>query len=131
MFRLDGEFIVNEHGKVFDVAGGNDREGANLIIYNKHGKVNQQFDVVYVDEWKGEPGKGELNEDYGLYVDRDFYVVSDLGEHRYLDIVDMKLAIKTRNGDRTQIWWFDQKTFCIRSRNSNHSWDILSGGKSD
>jgi hypothetical protein len=32
------------------------------------------WDVIYVDEWKGEPGKGELNEDFGLYVERDFYV---------------------------------------------------------
>jgi hypothetical protein len=34
--------------------------------------------VVYVDEWKGEPGKGELNEDFGLFVERPFYVVSAL-----------------------------------------------------
>jgi hypothetical protein len=31
---------------------------------------------MYVDEWKGEPGKGELNEKFGLYVERDFHVVS-------------------------------------------------------
>jgi hypothetical protein len=76
MWRVDGAFIVNEHGKVFDVSGGVDGEGKNIIVYNKHGKLNQQFDVVYVDEWKGEPGKGELNEDFGLYVERPFHVIS-------------------------------------------------------
>jgi hypothetical protein len=57
MFRLDGAFIVNEHGKVFDVSGGVDNENRNVIIYNKHGKINQQWDVLYTDEWKGEPVK--------------------------------------------------------------------------
>jgi hypothetical protein len=36
------------------------------------------WDVIYVDEWKGEPQKGELNEDFGLYVERDFHIVSQL-----------------------------------------------------
>jgi hypothetical protein len=48
----------------------------NQDIENKHitanekpdGRISQQWDVVYADEWKGEPGKGELNEDYGLYI---------------------------------------------------------------
>jgi hypothetical protein len=38
--------------------------------------MNQQWDIVYADQWKGEPGKGELNEDFGLYVERDFFVVT-------------------------------------------------------
>lgn len=76
MFRLDGAFIVNEKGKVWDVAGGQDGEGKNIIVWNKHGRLNQQWDVVYADEWKGEPGKGELNEEYGLYVERPFHIIS-------------------------------------------------------
>jgi hypothetical protein len=76
MFKLDGTFIVNEHGKVMDVSGGVDAENRNIIAYNKHGRINQQFDVIYVDEWKGEPTKGEFNERFGLYVERDFYVVT-------------------------------------------------------
>jgi len=31
---------------------------------------------MYVDEWKGEPQKGELNEKFGLYVERPFHIVS-------------------------------------------------------
>jgi hypothetical protein len=41
---------------------------------------------MYVDEWKGEPQKGELNEKFGLYVERDFHVVSQLPSNRYLDV---------------------------------------------
>jgi hypothetical protein len=79
---------------------------------------------VYTDEWKGEPGKGELNEDFGLYVERDFFIVSSLSAHRYLDLINYKnFVIKTPNGRKTQVWWFDQKSLTIRSRYNNHSWD--------
>jgi hypothetical protein len=43
MFRYEGQFIVNEQGKVFDVEGGKDNENQNIIIWGKHGKVNQQW----------------------------------------------------------------------------------------
>jgi len=57
---------------------------------------------VYTDEWKGEPGKGELNEDFGLYVDRTFYVVSELKTGRYLDLINNRnMVIKTRNGRKS------------------------------
>ena len=76
MFRYQDGLVVNERGKVLDVQGGVDAENRNIMIYNKHGKINQQWDIVYVDEWKGEPTKGQLNKRFGLYVERDFYVVS-------------------------------------------------------
>jgi hypothetical protein len=72
---LDGAFVTNEKGKVMDVSGGKDRDGSNIIVWNKHGKINQQWDIVYVDEWKTYK-KGELNEEFGLYVERDFHIVS-------------------------------------------------------
>jgi hypothetical protein len=50
--------IVNEKGKVFDVSGGLDNENQNIIVHQKHGKPNQQFRVVYVDEYEKEPTKG-------------------------------------------------------------------------
>jgi hypothetical protein len=34
---------VNERGKVMDVAGGLDNENQNIQVYNKHGKINQQW----------------------------------------------------------------------------------------
>ena len=76
MFRYQGAFVVNERGKVMDVSGGKDYENQNIQVWNKHGKINQQWDIVYVDEYPEEPKKGELNSDFGLYVDRSFYIVS-------------------------------------------------------
>jgi hypothetical protein len=56
MFRLDGTFVRNiKNDKVLDVQGGVDGENKNIMWYSAHGKVNQQWDIVYVDEWKGEP----------------------------------------------------------------------------
>jgi hypothetical protein len=72
MFRYQSPFLVNEKGKVMDVHGGVDAENRQMIVWNKHGKLNQQFDLIYVDEYEGEPGKGELNEEFGLYVERPF-----------------------------------------------------------
>ena len=85
-----------------DVEGGVDGENKNVMVYNKHGKINQQWDVIYVDEYEKEPVKGELNKRFGLYVERDFYVISKLPSGRYLDLLDnRRMAIKTRNGRKT------------------------------
>jgi hypothetical protein len=78
---------VNERGKVMDVDGGQDVENRNIIVWNKHGGLNQQWDVIYVDEYPAEPVKGELNEQFGLYVERPFYITSELGEHRLLTTI--------------------------------------------
>ena len=40
MFKLDGAFIVNEKGKVLDVSGAVDDENRNIVVWNKHGKIN-------------------------------------------------------------------------------------------
>jgi hypothetical protein len=113
-----------------DVSGNVDAEQRNIIMWNKHGKLNQQWDVIYTDEWKGEPGKGELNEEFGLYVERPFYIVSQLPAHRYLDLINNRnMVIKTPNGRSTQVWWFDQKSLTIRTKLNNQSWDIQNSGR--
>jgi hypothetical protein len=122
---------VNEKGKVMDVAGNKDVENTNIQVYNKHGRINQQWDIVYADEWKGEPTKGELNEDFGLYVERPFYVTTQLPSNRYLDLINNRnMVIKTPNGRKTQIWYFHQQSLSIRTKLNNQSWDIKSSGGS-
>ena len=102
MFKLEGAFIVNEHNKVMDVDGGYDNENRNIVANNKHGRINQQFDIIYADEWKGEPVKGEMNERFGLYVERTFYIISALPDGRYLDLINNRnMVIKTPNGRST------------------------------
>lgn len=98
-----------------DVSGGADQEGRNIIVWNKHGRVNQQWDIVYADEMKDEPKKGELNKDFGFYVERPFHIVSQMAANRYLDVLGNNMVIKTPNGYDTQVWWFDQKSRTVKN----------------
>jgi len=108
LFRYYDSHIVNEKGKALDVDGGQDVENRNIIVWNKHNGLNQQWDIIYADEYPEEPKKGELNKEFGLYVERPFYITSQLGENRYLDVINNKdMVIKTKNGRTSQIWWFD------------------------
>jgi len=102
------------------------------MVNKNDGKISQQWDVIYADEYKAEPVKGELNERFGLIVEKDFYVISSLPSGKYLDLIANKnFAIKTRNGRKSQLWYFDQKSLTIKTRYNNQSWDIKSAGKSD
>jgi hypothetical protein len=73
-----------------------------------------------------------LNEQFGLYVERDFYIVSAMPEGRYLDIINNRnLVIKTNNGRNTQKWYFHQLSKTIRTRLNNQSFDIKSAGRTN
>jgi hypothetical protein len=81
---------------------------------------------------KADPKKGELNPDFGMYVQRPFHIVSMMAAHRYLDILGRNLVIKTPNGFDTQVFWFDQKSKTIKSqRHKGWSFDIQSAGRSN
>jgi len=100
-----------------DVHGGVDAENRNIIVWNKHTGLNQQWDIIYADEYPEEPKKGELNTDFGLYVERPFYIVSSLNDARYLDLINNRdMVIKVRNGRPTQTWYFDQKSLTIKTK---------------
>lgn len=128
---MDGAYLTNfKNGKVLEVQGNVDAEQRHTIFGTKNGGLNQQWEIVYVDEWKGEPTKGEFSPDFGLYVERPFYIVSALPQNRFLDIIDNKnIVIKTRNGRNTQEWWFDQKTYTIKTKYNSYSFDIHNSGK--
>jgi hypothetical protein len=102
MFRMQGKFLTNiKNHKVMDVSSNRDVENQNIHMWKKHGGLNQQWDVIYADQWKGEPKKGELNKEYGMRVDTTFHIVSRMGKARHLDLIGRGLVIKTRNGRRT------------------------------
>jgi hypothetical protein len=115
-----------------EVQGNVDTEQRNIGVNTQKNAIYQQWDIVYADEWKGEPGKGELNEDFGLYVERDFYVVTEMKSHRYLDLINNRnFVIKTPNGRRTQVWYFHQQSLTIRTRYNNQSWDVTNSGRTN
>jgi len=98
MWRNEGGYIVNEKGKVLEVQNQNldtDAENRNVQVTNRGNDIRQQWEIIYVDEYS-EPKKGELNEKFGLYVERDFYIVSALPSGRYMDIINNRnMVIKT------------------------------------
>jgi hypothetical protein len=95
---------VNEKGKVLEVQNQNlnsDAENRNIQVSNRGNDLRQQWEIVYVDEYS-EPKKGELNEQFGLFVERDFYIISALPSGRYLDLINNRnMVIKTPNGRKT------------------------------
>jgi len=130
MFRYQDEYFVNDHGKVLDISGSVDVENRNLQMVTKTGKINQQWDLIYADQYPEEPKKGELNKEFGLYVERDFNIISALPDGRYLEVINNRnMVIKTSNGNKGQTWYFDQKSKTIKTRLNNQSWDIRSSGR--
>jgi hypothetical protein len=130
LFRMQGAYLTNEQGKVMDVSGSKDIENTNIIMYNKHKGLNQQWDIIYADEYPRDPVKGELNKQFGLIVERDFHIVSEMSSHRYLDLINNRnMVIKTPNGRNTQVWYFHQQSLTIRTKLNNQSFDIQNSGK--
>jgi hypothetical protein len=132
IFRYEGGYLVNEKKKVVEVQDqkdNTDMENRNIQVANRGNDLRQQWEIIYVDEYS-EPKKGELNERFGLFVERDFYIVSALPSGRYLDLINNRnMVIKVPNGRNTQKWYFHQQSQTIRTRLNNQSWDIKSAGK--
>jgi hypothetical protein len=124
MFKYKNGYFENWRGKTMDVSGGRDSENQNVILWNKHKGLNQQWEIVYVDDMKPEPKKGELNDDFNFYVERPFYIQSQLPSKRYLDRVGNNLVIKTKNGFDTQVFFFHQQSKTVRNKKDNRSFDI-------
>lgn len=72
-----------------------------------------------------------MNTKFGLYVERDFHIVSAMKSNKYLDLDNSNryAVIKTSNGRRQQVWYFDQKSLTIKTRYNNRSIDIQNSGR--
>jgi len=129
--------ILNFHksGNAMEVYQNNDIENQNIVMSKKNGRMNQFWDIVYVDQGMSEPKKGELNEIFGFYVERPFHIVSQLPRRRYLQRVDpsshQEIVIKQPNSYKTQVWYFDQKTKTVKCQASGQSLNIHSNGGSN
>jgi hypothetical protein len=137
MFRLEDEYIRSfNKEKYLNVQGATDTEGRHIQCNEKKtGKIHQQWDVVYVDQWKGEPTKGELNEDFGFYVERPFHIISLMKPYRYMEVIGrppFQPSVKRRNGQQGQKFWFDQKSLTIKTPiNPGWSFNISGNGRGE
>jgi len=114
-----------------DIQGNYDAENRNVLMWNKHNGLNQQWDIVYVKDMPDEPKKGEMNKDFNLKVDTSFHIISKMKGGRYLDILGRNLVIKVPNARKSQEFYFHQPSKTIRSRWNNLSFDIQSSGRSN
>ena len=74
--------------------------------------------------------KGDFNAEYGLYVERPFYVVSKLSRGRYLDIVGNNIVIKNEDDKQSQRWVLSKTTWTITSvALKDQSWDLYFDGE--
>jgi len=78
-----------------------------------NGSVKQQFKLVYVDEVKTAPKKGDYLASWGFRVGSPFEIKSGLGDGKYVDLVGNNMVLKTQNGRTSQQWYFNQKTKTI------------------
>jgi hypothetical protein len=123
LFKFTGGRIVNERGSVVAIEGGKAVEGANIITWTSGSDGSQQWELVYADTVTvAKPG--ELNDVYGFFVERPFYLASQLPRGRYLEVLDgTRVVTKNRNGHKEQLWSFDEKTHTVRSYTSkNLAW---------
>jgi len=130
LWKYEEPYLVGEKGQVIKVSGAHDSNHRNIEVQNKAKGWEYEFDIVYEKDWIEDPKKGELNKDFGLYVDRTFFIVSGLKSGRYIDYLGRNMVIKTQNGRKSQEFYFHQQSRTIRSRQHNWSFDIQSSGRS-
>ena len=127
-----GQFINIRNNKALDVSGGKDEEGQAVIVYGNHGKVNQQWSVTYVDKAEKDETKG-LNEEYGFYINRPFYIRSRLPMQRVLQCHGANNVLMSRyvKNNLGQQFFFDEVSKTVKSQQwKTHSLDITSNGAS-
>ena len=100
-----------------DVHGGKDKEGNNVMVWNRFNSNHQKWKIPYLDEKDDEPTTG-LDEDSGLYRNRPFYLISRLPKHRALTVSHGRyLRIQDKKKDNAhQIFYFDHLTRTIKSK---------------
>jgi hypothetical protein len=131
LFRYENGYFINIKDKrVFDIANGDDNEGQNVMVWKRHGTLNQQFDVKYLDELKPELKKGDFFPEWGMYVGKEFSIKSKLGA-RYVTVVDEhSVVLKTRSSMKVQKWYFDFKSRTIKNVANDLSLDVRGKGSS-
>jgi len=118
--------------KAIDVSGAHDSQHRNIGVYRKHKGSNQQWEIIYVDEYPEEPKTGQMDKTWGLRVGTPFHIKSGLASGRYIDHLSRKMVIKTPNERNTQLFYFNYRTKTIASfNNKGWSFDIVSSGRSN
>jgi len=78
VFKYENQQFINwSNSKVLDVKGAKDEEGHAVGVWTNNGGKHQKWNVLYVDQAEKDRTKG-LNKEYGLHINRPFYLRSRL-----------------------------------------------------
>lgn len=122
MFDFKNGNVVNEKGKVLDVRGGQDRNNQDVIVWNLHNGLNQQWDVVYTDQPEP-PVNFEPN--------KPFVLINQMPGKRLLTLSGSNFVVQSRNNSPEQLFKFDPATKTIKMfSNQLHSLALSHSGKS-
>jgi hypothetical protein len=93
--------------------------------------MSQRWTIVYVDEDKAAPKKGDFMQDVGFYALRPFYIESQAGGNRFLSLIGSNVVINSQTGEVNQKFIFDPATMTIKTQSqANRSLNVASNGKS-
>jgi hypothetical protein len=84
-----------------DVSGNRDVDNQNVIVAKRRNTLNQQWDIVYLDALEAPLKDGEWWADWGMYVGKEFSIVSKMPGQRYLDVRENNVVINQRNNMKT------------------------------
>jgi hypothetical protein len=121
-FHIDGNQLKNERGLVIDVAGSRDQDGANVIVWKRHGKLNQQWKVEYVD--------ADVIQN-GIIPDKPFRIISKMRAGRAITRSRSNVIIRdVKQTDNDQVFVLDSSTGSIQpKRDPSVSLDIGEEGR--
>jgi len=96
-----------------DVAQNRDAEGQNVIMFKKRNALNQQWDIIYIDALEAPLKDGEWWAEWGMYVGKEFSLVTKMDCGHYLDVRENNAVINKRSDRKTQKWVFDYNSRTI------------------
>lgn len=76
LWRFENNMLRNERGTILQVQS--DTYNSQFYHKRKSGNMYQQFDIIYADELPPDLKKGDFNEQFGIHIERPFFVVSAL-----------------------------------------------------
>jgi len=117
IFKFEVDHFVNiQNRKYLEVTDSKDEEGQAVGVKTSTNSRNQKWKVIYLDKAPKLETKG-LNEEFGLHINRPFYLVSELPFNRVAESIGANnITLKRwRNNVLAQQWYFDEKSKTIRS----------------
>lgn len=89
-----------------DVHGGHDHEGRNIIVWNKHNGINQQWDIVYADL---PPPKVSFK------PNTPFVIINQMAGKRLLTVNGSNFEVRARDNSPDQVFMYDPVSSTIKT----------------